>query len=102
MGSLDMTLCAELHPVTAPPGTAHAVTGLVLAGAATTAVLLLPRALGATRTRDDGETGTKTENRVESEAKPETRAESGTETKTKPGARAESGTEPEPQSETEV
>ncbi|MFF0788071.1 hypothetical protein [Streptomyces spiralis] len=69
-----MTLCAELHPVTAPPGTAHAVTGLVLAGAATTAVLLLPRALGASRTRDDGETKAKTgtETQAENQAESET------------------------------
>ncbi|WP_030185724.1 hypothetical protein [Streptomyces sp. NRRL S-813] len=72
MGSLRMTLCAELHPVAAPPGTAHAVTGLVLAGAATTAVLLLPRALGASRARDDGETKTKTETRAENETESET------------------------------
>ncbi|MFE7232817.1 hypothetical protein ACWCRF_08200 [Streptomyces sp. NPDC002405] len=34
------------------PGTAHAVTGLVLAGAAGAAVLLLPRARGTTRAGD--------------------------------------------------
>ncbi|MFS4109098.1 hypothetical protein [Streptomyces sp. PD-S100-1] len=33
------------------PGTAHAVTGLVLAAAAAVAVVLLPRALGRDRAR---------------------------------------------------
>ncbi len=72
MGSLRMTLCAELHRVAAPPGTAHAVTGLVLAGAATTAVLLLPRALGANRTREDSETRTEARARNETESESET------------------------------
>ncbi|MEU0597954.1 hypothetical protein ABZ484_06810 [Streptomyces sp. NPDC006393] len=94
MGSLGMTLCSELHPVAAPPGTAHAVTGLVLAGAATTAVLLLPRTLGATRARDDGETGTGT--------KTETRAENGAEPEPEPESEPEPEFEPDPESESET
>lgn len=96
MGSQRMTLCTGL--LAGPPGTAHAVTGLVLAGAAATAVVLLPRALGKeARTRRDG-----SERRPRDRDRPRTGAGADTQAGDQAGKQTDTQTDTESESETEV